>query len=91
MRVRVRDCPESFALGAFLQVEGDASWYPKHVGLARAGDDFTVRWRAEGTNDDRAEKIALFLYPKSEVRTTTSYALVEAASVATKVLTDLTR
>jgi hypothetical protein len=91
MQVAVRDCPESVALGVFLQVAGDASWYCKDAKLARTGDTFTARWRAEGTNDDRAEKIALFLYPKSEVHTTTSYALVEAASVASKVLTDLTR
>lgn len=91
MRVEVRDCPESVALGVFLQVEGDASWYCKDAGMAREGDAFTVRWRAEGTSDDQAKKLALFLYPKSEVHTTTSYALVEAASVASKLLTGLTR
>lgn len=89
LRVTVHDCPESVALGVFLQVRGDASWYCKDAGMTREGEQFTVRWRAVGTNDAEAEKIALFLYPKSEVRTTGSYALVKARSIASKELTGL--
>ena len=89
LHVTVHDCPESVALGVFLQVQGDASWYCKDAGMVREGEQFTVRWRAEGTNDDNVKIIALFLYPKSEVHTTISYALVKARSIESKELTGL--
>jgi len=84
--VTVLGWTDDYALGAFLQVRGDTSWYCKDAGMVRVGNRFTVRWRAEGTLDDQVDKIALFLYKKSEVHTTTSYVLVKAKSVASKVL-----
>ncbi len=89
LMVTTADCGGDIALGVFLQVEGDGSWYNKDAGITRDGDRFLVQWRGPGARDTQAKKLALFLYPRSEVRTTTAYALVAASSVDHLELVDL--
>jgi hypothetical protein len=82
LTVTVLGWTDDYALGAFLHVRGtdNNQWYCKDTGMTREGNCFTVHWRAEGTDDDRADKISLFLYKKTEVSTTTSYSTVKGAS-----------